>query len=88
VTILGEAADGAVAISVRDCGPGVPAEMIEQLFDPFFRVDSSRARSSDGLGGVGLGLAIVKTCAASCGGTVECRNLSPRGFEVTIRFSA
>jgi len=89
VTVRGEAADnGAVALSVRDCGPGVPAGMLEQVFDPFFRVDSSRARAGDGLGGVGLGLAIVKTCVASCGGTVEGRNLSPRGFEVTMRFSA
>jgi two-component system sensor histidine kinase CpxA len=88
VTILAERAGAAVTIAVRDSGPGVPPEMIEQLFDPFFRVDAARTRGADDLGGVGLGLAIVKTCVKSCGGTVVCRNLSPSGFEVTIRLSA
>ncbi len=76
---------GSGLVRVRDEGPGVPPGMVGQLFDPFFRVDSARTRET---GGVGLGLAIVKTCVESCGGTVSCRNLSPRGFEVTIRLGA
>jgi two-component system sensor histidine kinase CpxA len=84
VAVLGDRAGDAVSLTVRDNGPGVPEDMLEQIFDPFFRVDSARTRES---GGVGLGLAIVKTCVTSCGGTVSCRNLRPSGFEVTIRLA-
>jgi two-component system, OmpR family, sensor histidine kinase CpxA len=68
-------------IEVRDSGPGVPDDLVEQLFEPFFRPQPSRDRCS---GGVGLGLAIVKTCIETCKGTVSARNLKPKGFAVTI----
>lgn len=48
---------GAVEILVRDSGPGVSAEDCAKIFDPFYRTDDSRTRST---GGVGLGLAIVR----------------------------
>jgi two-component system sensor histidine kinase CpxA len=85
IAIHGERRGSAVIVAVRDSGPGVPPGMLAQIFDPFFRVDSSRTRET---GGVGLGLAIVKTCVTSCGGAVEGRNLVPRGFEVTIRLAS
>ena len=72
---------GAVRLQIRDAGPGVPADTLARLFDPFYRVDLSRDRAT---GGVGLGLAIVKTCVEACGGAVACRNLAPAGFEVTL----
>jgi len=68
-------------IEVKDSGPGVPDDLVEQLFEPFFRPEPSRDRCS---GGVGLGLAIVKTCIETCKGTVSARNLKPKGFAVTI----
>ena len=68
-------------IQVKDSGPGVPHDLVEQLFEPFFRPEPSRDRCS---GGVGLGLAIVKTCIETCKGTVFARNLKPKGFAVTI----
>ena len=68
-------------IEIRDSGPGVPDDLLEQLFEPFFRPQPSRDRGS---GGVGLGLAIVKTCIETCKGTVYARNLKPKGFAVTI----
>jgi len=71
-----------VTITVADSGPGVPESALPQLFDPFYRPELSRDRSS---GGVGLGLAIVKTCIESCNGTVSCCNRQPSGFEVTLR---
>lgn len=71
-----------VLISVADSGPGVPPDALAQVFDPFYRVDPSRARET---GGVGLGLAIVKTCVASCGGSVSARNRQPSGLEVLIK---
>ncbi len=74
-----------VAIEVRDTGPGVSENLLDQLFEPFFRPEPSRDRDS---GGVGLGLAIVKTCIETCNGTVSARNLKPKGFAVTITLKA
>ena len=70
-----------VVIAIEDCGSGIPEEAIAQIFDPFYRVDTSRARET---GGVGLGLAIVKTCIESCGGTVSCENRAPSGLRVKV----
>jgi len=74
-----------VEIEVRDSGPGVPEELIAQLFEPFFRPEASRDRDS---GGVGLGMAIVKTCVETCKGTVSAANLQPNGFVVTITLNS
>jgi len=68
-------------LTISDHGPGVPQAALAQLFDPFYRVDVSRARET---GGTGLGLAIVKTCVESCGGRVTCRNREPHGLSVLI----
>jgi two-component system sensor histidine kinase CpxA len=70
-----------VILCVTDCGPGVPAEALQHLGEPFFRPEPSRSRSS---GGVGLGLAIVKTCVEACEGTFAARNRQPSGLEVVI----
>jgi two-component system sensor histidine kinase CpxA len=70
-----------VRIEIADNGVGVPEESLEKLFDPFYRIESDRARQS---GGTGLGLAIVKTCVEACQGTVSARNRSPKGLAVTI----
>ena len=70
-----------VEIEVRDNGSGVPEDLLDQLFEPFFRPEASRDRDS---GGVGLGLAIVKTCVETCKGAVSAANLKPNGFAVTI----
>jgi two-component system sensor histidine kinase CpxA len=82
ITISGRREADAILIGVIDCGPGVPEESLRSLFDPFYRVDNSRARET---GGVGLGLTIVKTCIEACGGSVICRNRKPSGLEVLIR---
>ncbi len=70
-----------IQLVVSDLGPGVPESELHKLFDPFYRVDTSRARET---GGVGLGLSIVKTCVETCRGTVTCRNRQPTGFEAVI----
>jgi two-component system sensor histidine kinase CpxA len=82
ITVCAQREQDKVKITVADRGPGVPANDLPRLFDPFYRADASRDRET---GGVGLGLAIVKTCIESCGGAVACRNLEPAGLEVTIR---
>ena len=72
---------GQVFLTVSDGGPGVPEEALPHIFDPFFRLDSSRSRET---GGFGLGLAIVKTCVEACGGSVLARNRQPSGLQVEI----
>jgi len=81
IRIAAEKTGTKVKIDVLDNGPGVPENLIGQLFEPFFRPEASRDRDS---GGVGLGLAIVKTCVETCRGTVSAANRKPRGFTVTI----
>lgn len=70
-----------VLLTLADSGPGVPAECLPRLFEPFYRVDVSRARET---GGTGLGLAIVKSCLESCGGSVAARNRQPHGLIIEM----
>lgn len=74
-------ANNQTQIEISDNGAGVPEESLEKLFDPFYRVETDRARQS---GGTGLGLAIVKTCVEACEGKVFARNRTPNGLAVTI----
>ena len=67
-------------IAVRDRGPGVPAETLTRIFDPFFRVEE--ARNSNG-GGSGLGLSIAKRAVELHHGTIVAWNASP-GLRVEI----
>ncbi len=72
---------GEINLTFMDAGPGVPAESLDQIFEPFYRLEYARDRES---GGAGLGLAIVKSCIEACGGRVSCKNLSPKGLEVSL----
>jgi signal transduction histidine kinase len=71
-----------VRLIVRDHGPGVPAEALEHLGEPFYRPDASRSRAS---GGVGLGLSLCKLIAKAHGSELELRNASP-GLEASVLF--
>lgn len=62
--------DGQAVISVCDRGPGVPPELLERIFEPFYRLPGATERD----GGVGLGLALVKSIALRHAGTVHCEN--------------
>ena len=70
-----------VALIVRDHGPGVPQEYLEQIFKPFFRVAESRDRDS---GGTGIGLAITKQAVLMHGGTIEARNADTGGLVIEM----
>jgi signal transduction histidine kinase len=71
----------AVIVVVADDGPGLPADDLHNLFEPFFRVDRSRSKKS---GGYGLGLSICKRIVEAHGGRIEAANRSGRGAEFTI----
>jgi signal transduction histidine kinase len=73
--------DGQVVLTVRDHGPGVKANELERLAQPFYRPDAARSRGS---GGVGLGLYLCRLVAQSHGGTLALRNAEP-GLEVSVR---
>ena len=71
----------ALLLRVRDHGPGVPAELIPRLAEPFFRPDAARTRAA---GGVGLGLYLCRLVARSHGGSLDFANAEP-GLAVTLR---
>jgi len=71
-----------VSVTVTDDGPGVPADELPRLFEPFYRPDRSRSRDT---GGSGLGLAIVRTAIEACGGETFASLPPNGGFSVTIR---
>ncbi len=68
-------------ISIQDCGPGVPQDKIQTIFEPFVRVDKSRHRCT---GGFGIGLALVKKIIELHGGRVRARNSTASGLAVDI----
>lgn len=70
-----------VEIRIDDQGPGIPAEQIEQVFAPFFRVESSRSRDT---GGSGLGLAVARTIVLAHGGRIELVNRPEGGLRATV----
>ncbi len=72
-----------VYLSVEDTGAGIPEELKERVFEPFFRVDKSRSRE---LGGVGLGLALVREIVRVHDGSITVKS-NPSGgtiFEVVL----
>ena len=74
--------DGELIVRVRDEGPGIPAEDLERVFEPFYRLEQSRNRDS---GGTGLGLTIARDIAQAHGGTLTLANLAQGGLEATLR---
>jgi signal transduction histidine kinase len=74
--------DGAqLSVRVRDAGPGIPAAELERVFEPFYRLESSRNRDS---GGTGLGLTIARDIAQAHAGTLTLQNMSGGGLEAHL----
>lgn len=71
-----------LVVTVSDRGPGIPEELMEKVFEPYFRVEGSRNRAS---GGTGLGLPIAKNMAQLNGGTLTLANRPEGGLTVTLR---
>jgi signal transduction histidine kinase len=70
-----------VVITVADRGPGIPPEMWEQVFTPFFRLEGSRSRET---GGTGLGLSVARSIVRRHGGDIALSNRSEGGLVVTV----
>lgn len=75
--------DGAAELQFDDNGPGIPAERIDDVLQPFVRLDTARARDTPGMG---LGLAIVRRAIQLDSGTLQLRNRPTGGLRVTVRF--
>jgi signal transduction histidine kinase len=74
--------DGAtLVIRVRDEGAGIPVDELERVFEPFYRLESSRNRDT---GGTGLGLSIARDVAQAHGGSLVAQNLPCRGLEALL----
>jgi signal transduction histidine kinase len=75
--------DGAHVIAITDRGPGIPAEELPYIFEPFYRVDKSRSKRT---GGYGLGLSLCKTIMDAHQGRIEVESFSGEGTTVSLCF--
>src|SRR2546422_437519 len=74
-----------VALEVEDEGPGIPAENLTRVFEPFYREDPSRSRAS---GGTGMGLAVVRLLVQVHGGDVRAENRPAGGSRFVVQLPA
>jgi two-component system, OmpR family, sensor kinase len=80
LTLARQGAVPRVVLAVEDRGPGVPHELREQIFEPFYRLPGA----SESEGGVGLGLSLVRTIVARHGGTVHCEDRPGGGARFVV----
>jgi two-component system osmolarity sensor histidine kinase EnvZ len=76
--------EGEAIVFIDDNGPGIPEHMRSSVFEPFFRLDTSRSRST---GGSGLGLAIVKQIADAHGARISLGTSPEGGLRATVAFA-
>ena len=84
VTVNASRKEKCVCLSVADTGNGIPEELRERVFEPFFRVDKSRSRA---LGGVGLGLALVHEIVRVHDGNITVRSNPSGGTVFEVMFT-
>lgn len=84
ISLQEQGPDGYI-IRVRDHGPGVAESNLEDIFEPFYRTDEARARSS---GGYGLGLSIAQRTVVLHGGKISAANHKGGGLELTVSLPA
>ncbi|CCE07873.1 Sensor protein [Bradyrhizobium sp. STM 3843] len=76
--------DQGAVVAIDDDGPGIPPEARQAVFQPFFRLETSRSRTT---GGSGLGLAIVKQIADALGARLALSDSPEGGLRVTVAFA-
>lgn len=76
---------GAVTLDILDDGPGIPEEELKKVFEPYYRLESSRNRNS---GGIGLGLSIANNMACLSNAELTLRNRKERGLQARLTFAA
>ena len=84
-TIAVARAGNHIMIAVDDNGPGVPADQLQKIFEPFARAETSRNRAS---GGSGLGLTIARAITQAHGGSVTLTNRAEGGIRATLSLPA
>ena len=84
VTVTADRKEKQVHLSVADTGNGIPEELRERVFEPFFRVDKSRSRA---LGGVGLGLALVREIVRVHDGSITVKSNPSGGTIFDVMFT-
>jgi two-component system phosphate regulon sensor histidine kinase PhoR len=82
ISIIEEERKKNLQISVKDNGPGIPAEHLPRLFERFYRVDKSRAKMS---GGSGLGLSIVKHIVKAHGSQITVISKVDKGTSFSFK---
>ncbi|MDA4844249.1 ATP-binding protein [Hoeflea poritis] len=79
---IGYAADPKnVTITISDNGPGIPGDQLEEVFEPFLRLEDSRSEET---GGIGLGLAIARSNIQAHGGTLKLENRKAGGLSAKV----
>ena len=73
--------DDEIVITIKDDGPGIPEDEVERVFDPFYRLETSRSRET---GGTGLGLTVARTIVRAHGGDIRLQNLESHGLSATV----
>lgn len=71
-----------ILIDIQDEGPGIPTDMMDQVFEPFFRLDKARNLED---GSVGLGLAIARSIIQSHGGEISLENGTAKGLKILVK---
>lgn len=71
----------AVKITIEDSGPGIPEQELDQVFAPFYRLESSRSPET---GGIGLGLSVAQTVVDAHGGKIKLSNRHEGGLRVSV----
>jgi signal transduction histidine kinase len=85
IELSADRSQGRVSIRISDTGIGIPADMIDQVFEPFFQVQTGTTREYPG---VGLGLAISRDFARAMGGDIAVESVLGKGTVVTVDLAA